>query len=202
MIQNIIFDFGAVLIPIEPQKSWDAFSALGADTNKLVSDSELFHKLEKGNIDEKEFYDRIRPYFFRKNIIANDLRNAWNQLLKPLPEANVHFLRRRKKQHKLFLLSNTNAIHIQSIRHTAGPFLYNQFRQQFQNMHFSHEMGMRKPEEEIFKRVLDENELEAAATLFIDDNEENIETAQTLGLKTWHYNPKKHKLSDIDEHLT
>lgn len=202
MIKNIIFDFGAVLIPIEPQKSWEAFSELGADANKLAKDTELFHQLERGEVDEKEFYDRIRPYFFRKNIIAVDLRSAWNHLLQPLPEENVRFLKRRKKQQKLFLLSNTNAIHIQSIRQTAGPFLYKQFQQQFENMYFSHKLGMRKPEVKIFKKVLDENKLEPEETLFVDDNEENIETAQSLGLQTWHYNPETDKLGDIHKHLS
>ncbi|MEL6917638.1 MAG: HAD-IA family hydrolase, partial [Bacteroidota bacterium] len=52
--------------------------------------------------------------------------------------------------------------------------------------YLSHEIHLRKPDEDIYRFVLEKNHLKASETLFIDDSPENTLSAKQLGIKTWH----------------
>ncbi len=199
MIRNIIFDFGAVLIPIDEKRSWDAFRLLGGRP-ELEDQLEIFRDFETGKIPTREFLHKIQP-FFKRRIFPSDLADAWNNTLDPLPPAVVPFLKKLKKDYRLFLLSNTNELHIQRIREEAGPFLFNQFLKKFEKVYFSYEVGMRKPDKDIFERVLKENDLNAEETFYVDDGEGHIESARTLGIHTWHFKPREHKIAQLSEKL-
>lgn len=200
MIKNIIFDFGAVLIPIDETLTWESFEKAGA-LNELKDQSDTFQKFEKGELSKDQFLQNIQPYFFRK-VFLPDLANAWNGMLKPLPEERVSFLKKLKKDYRIFLLSNTNELHIQHIKDTAGPFLYKQFTRQFEKIYYSHEAGMRKPDKEIFELVLKENNLKPEETFYIDDGKKHIKTAKSMGIKTWHFDPDEDDINDLDKVLS
>ena len=55
----------------------------------------------------------------------------------------------------------------------------------FEKTYYSHLMGKRKPEADIFEQVLLENKLNPAETLFIDDSPQHLETAKKLGMQTY-----------------
>ncbi len=198
MPNNLLFDFGAVLIPIDAKLSYKAFEALGAKV-ELEKQEELFHKVERGQLDSRAFLSALQPFFFRKNIFKKDLAAAWNALCyEPIPSENIALLKSlRKKGYKLYLLSNTNELHLQKIKANSGRFDYAQFLKQFDGIYFSHEVGHRKPEPAFYKQVLKKEKLKADDCFFIDDREENIEAAEKLGIKSWHFDPAKDKLSDI-----
>lgn len=198
MPKNLLFDFGAVLIPIDAKLSYKAFEALGAQ-KELENQQELFHKVERGDLDSDAFLKALQPYFFRKNIFKKDLAAAWNALChEPIPSDNIALLKRlRKKGFKLFLLSNTNDLHLQKIKENSGRFDYGQFLKQFDGIYFSHEMGHRKPEPAFYKQVLKKEKLKAEDCFFIDDREENIEAAEKLGIKGHHFNPDTEDLAAV-----
>lgn len=201
MIKNIIFDFGAVLLPIDETKTWEAFEALGS-APELKDQKESFHAYEKGEITTDEFLKRIQPHFFRPHIFKGDLSRAWNAMLcHVLPPGRIEFLKKLKKDYRLFLLSNTNELHVKKIKQDNGPFLYKQFIRQFEQVYFSYEMGMRKPDAEIFEKLLSEHELEAAETFYIDDGAKHIQTARQLGIHTWHFKPEQHDIEDLNKKL-
>lgn len=200
MIKNIIFDFGAVLIPIDESLTWSAFQELGAK-DELKNQQKTFQKYEKGEISTSEFLKKIQPFFFRK-IYPPELGNAWNTMLKTLPEERVNFLKRLKKNYRTFLLSNTNELHINHIKKEAGLFSYKQFISQFENVHYSYEMGMRKPDKEIFEKVLKDNDLVAEETFYIDDGKKHIKTAKSLGIETWHFKPEEDDINDLGKVLS
>ena len=58
-----------------------------------------------------------------------------------------------------------------------GKDVFDRFRGCFEAFYLSHEIGMRKPDPEIFSFVLENNGLKPGETLFIDDTEEHIESA-------------------------
>lgn len=200
MVKNIIFDFGAVLIPIDESLTWESFEEAGA-LKELKDQSDTFQKFEKGEISKTQFLKNIQPYFFRK-IFPADLAKAWNAMLKPLPEERVNLLKRLKKEYRIFLLSNTNELHIQHIKDTAGPFLHKQFIRQFEKIYYSHEVGMRKPDKEIFEMVLQENDLKPEETFYIDDGKKHTKTAKAMGIKTWHFSPEEDDINDLGKVLS
>lgn len=104
--------------------------------------------------------------------------------------------------YKMFVLSNTNAIHIRSFnRILESAHGYKDLDELFDKAYYSHHLNMRKPEASIFERVLFYENLYPEKTLFLDDTEANIETANRLNLHTLYVTPQN-SIVDIFKPLT
>jgi putative hydrolase of the HAD superfamily len=194
-IKNIIFDFGGVILNIDFELSIKAFRFLGIqDFGMLYSrnmQSELFNKFEKGLLGADDFRGELRNI---TGVCMNDdeIDDAWNALILNLPPYRIKMLELIRNNYRIFLLSNSNVIHYeQYINQLKKEFGYRNFDELFKKAYFSHNMGMRKPDEEIFLKVLEEQNLEAKESLFIDDSLPNIETAANIGFKVHHLNLQK-----------
>ncbi|MFM6924415.1 MAG: HAD family phosphatase, partial [Ferruginibacter sp.] len=129
--KNIIFDLGGVLLDIDYQKTIDAFEKLGlkhfeAMFSQFKAD-ELFEKLETGQISERDFYDAVKE---RTAIPLSDeeIDHAWNALILNFRTASLALLEQLSAGYKLYLLSNTNSIHLKYFkklftRQTCKPLL-------------------------------------------------------------------------------
>ena len=191
-IQNIIFDLGGVILNIDPQLTIDAFRNLGwnnfyEENNQSLS-KELFYNLEKGNSSPEAFRDNVRQFTdIQRDDKEIDL--AWTAMILDIPADRVKYLEELKKSYRLFLLSNTNEIHrIKFHRNFEADFGY-PFYDLFERNFYSHKMGMRKPNPQIYLQALKEADLVPEETLFIDDMEENIEAAKTTRMKVLHIQP-------------
>ncbi len=187
-IDTLIFDFGGVIINLDYSKPVDEFKKLGiADSKKLYSKKEqtkLFDSLECGQISDENFLNEIR-----KKSKTNDLeliRKAWNSILLNIPEERVRLIKKLRSKYKIFLLSNTNAIHLKEIISSYGEKKWRNFISIFNEVYFSNQIGMRKPNEDVFFYVINKNKLDISKTLFIDDSLQHIEVAKKIGLKTHH----------------
>jgi len=202
MAKNLIFDFGAVLLPIEESLTRQAFYDLGAK-DSLLEQKETFLNYEVGNSTTDEFLEKLRPHFFRKTILKNDLAAAWSAICySPITPESISFLKALKKQdYNLYLLSNTNALHIKKIKSLSGPFIYKQFIKLFTQVYYSHEIGLRKPNADIFEKLLKDQKLKAKDCFFVDDKAENVDAASTLGMHTLHFKPYEHSLKDLRKHI-
>lgn len=191
-IRNIIFDLGGVILNIDPQLTVEAFHNLGwedfyGDNNQSLS-KELFYNLEKGNSSPEAFRENVR-HMIDEQIDDEEIDLAWTAMILDIPDDRVRYLEELKKSYKLFLLSNTNEIHrIKFHRNFETDFGYS-FYDLFEQNFYSHEMGMRKPNPQIYIQVLKEANLVPEETLFIDDMIENIGAAKTTGMKVLHIQP-------------
>ncbi|MEP7255589.1 MAG: HAD family phosphatase [Ferruginibacter sp.] len=191
--KNIIFDLGGVLLDIDFKKSIDAFESLGIENfEEMFSQfkaDELFEKLETGMLSEQEFYSAIKKRT-KADITDEDIAQAWNALILDFRTESLDFLEKLAPQYNLYLLSNTNAIHLryfqQSFKKQTGKPLLDEY---FIKAWYSHEVKLRKPGTAIFEFILLAENLVAAETLFIDDTLINIETAKNMGLRTHHLKP-------------
>lgn len=189
-IKNIVFDLGGVLLDIDFQKSVDAFQKLGINNfeemfSKFTAD-DLFKKLETGHISEQDFYEKIRLRT-GKFITNAQIQNAWNALILDFREESLEFISKLSIKYKLYLLSNTNIIHLQYFkRHFTNQTLKPSFDAYFNKAWYSNEIGLRKPGPQIFEFILQQQQLLPEETLFIDDTNTNIEAAQKLGFRTHH----------------
>ncbi len=191
--KNIIFDLGGVLLDIDYQKTIDAFKNLGIKNfEEMFSQfkaDELFEKLETGHITDAAFYAAIKQR--TETPLSNEeIDSAWNALFLNFRTKSLEVLEKLSADYKLYLLSNTNNIHLNFFKklftkETGKPLLDEYFIKAW----YSNEVGLRKPSAKIFEYVLEEENLKAAETLFIDDTLINIETAQKLGFKTHHFLP-------------
>ncbi len=192
-VTTIIFDLGGVLLNIDYHRTRQAFEKLGVKNfNAMYSQAgadDLFISLEKGSIKEKNFYDEIRK---RTGLLLTDedIRDAWNAILLGFREKSLHYLNQLRSNYRLFLLSNTNHIHLREFNrmYHLQPRGKN-FDQHFEKAYYSCNVGMRKPDRDIYELLVRENDLSPVQTVFIDDSMQNIDTAISVGLQTVHLKP-------------
>lgn len=187
-IKAIIFDFGGVILNIDFGKTNKAFADLGIkDFNEMYSQQNadhLFRHLEEGKLNEQEFYDAFRRSA-QLNLSNEQIRNAWNALLVNYRKDALHTLKKLKHKYKLYLLSNTNSIHLEAFNKIYNEQIgEGRLDDYFDKVYYSHIMGYRKPGKEAFEYVLKENNLTPAETLFIDDSIQNLKPAEELGIQT------------------
>ena len=187
-IKNIILDYGNVIFMIDFQRLKQAFTDLGIpnvdDVFAHSGQIALFDDFDKGRISSAEFRDGIRNLANKPSLTDSEVDAAWNALLVGVPPGKHELLERLNEKYRTFLLSNNNEIHyaycMEHIKQTYGVKDNSQF---FEKTYYSHLMGMRKPDSEIFEKVLTENELVPHETLFIDDSPQHLATAQNMGIQ-------------------
>ena len=182
MIDTIIFDFGDIFINLDKQATIDGLEKLGL--SKWNEDlNQLNLQFEKGQISEENFLLGIQKHI--PNASIEEIEAAWNAILLDFPLKRLEFLQKLSKKYRLFLLSNTDSINIETFEQENGISFYSDFYQCFEKVYFSFEMGMRKPDAEIFNYLLQKHGLIAKHTLFVDDKKENTEAALALGFQVW-----------------
>ena len=189
-IKNIIFDYGNVIFNIDFTRVQQAWKQLGITNSHEFyghrQQDPIFNLLERGEITEGEFRDRIRQISNKPDLTDQQIDDAWNQIFLNIPQGNHELLKELKGKYRTFLLSNINAIHYDYVH----SYLQTEFGMAnnddlFEKTYYSHLVGKRKPDAEIFEQVIKENNLNPAETLFIDDSPQHLETAQKLGLQTY-----------------
>lgn len=186
--EAIIFDFGKVLLDVDYEITIRAFKDLGCkDFEKHyqhLSQTKIFDQFETGKISGKKFCEKIRENFA---IIETDetISNCWNAMLGNLTLETFQFIQKLSTKFPIFLLSNTNILHEESFtRKLNQVYGEGEFFGLFTKIYLSHKIGMRKPNRDIFEKVLFENKLIANRTLFLDDSPQHIAGAASVGLKT------------------
>ena len=193
-IDAIIFDLGGVLIDIDYTKTRQAFEHLGiSNFNELYSQAsqqDLFDRFETGQISGQHFINSILNYF-SEPISPNKVVHAWNAMLLDFQIEKLTLLEKLAPKYPLFLLSNTNELHVPVVRQRLAKLTAKPLEAYFTKVYFSHDLGLRKPTSEIFEYVCRENNLNLSTTLFIDDSIQHIEGAKKCGLQTLHLKPEK-----------
>ena len=187
-IRNIIFDWGGVITDLHVDDTIRALRELGNDKFDMLlknGPNEIFKPFETGSITPDEFHVRIRKYL-DPELSERQIDDAWSSMLGALPEERWRVLEDVRNNYRTFLLSNTNYVHIHNyakfIQRTYGTY---GFFHLFEKVFLSYELGMRKPDEDIFLYVLEKEGLKPEETFFIDDTEENILTASKLGMHAY-----------------
>src|SRR6476661_6632050 len=161
-IKNIIFDYGNVIFRIDFKRTQHSFTELGIENVEHffahTGHDPLFDEFEKGNISSAEFRDGIRRITGKPALTDQQIDDAWNTLLLGVPEGNHELLLKAKEKYRTFLLSNNNEIHynwiMDYLKREHGLESNAGF---FERDYYSHLMGMRKPNADIFEAVLKEN---------------------------------------------
>jgi putative hydrolase of the HAD superfamily len=195
-IEAIIFDLGGVILDIDYNLTRSAFEKLGVlhfdEMYSQAAADKLFQKLETGTIAEDNFYIELNKCT-GLHLSPNEIKQAWCAMLLDFRETSLVFLNNLKPRYKLFLLSNTNHIHIPEFNK-----IYNNIKREkpfnnfFEKAYYSCEMGLRKPDAECYEYVLNKEKLEPSNTIFIDDSLQNVEAAGRSGMQTILLEPGKY----------
>ncbi|MBP6424690.1 MAG: HAD family phosphatase [Flavobacterium sp.] len=182
MIDTIIFDFGDIFINLDKQATIDGLQRLGLTSWDEDLD-QLNISFEKGEISRDNFLLGIQKHI--PNASIEEILVAWNAVLLDFPLHRLEFLQLLSHKYRLFLLSNTDSIHINHFEQREGASFYGAFYQCFEKVYFSYEMGMRKPDAEIYTTLIRQHELLPKHTLFVDDKKDNTDAAAALGIHVW-----------------
>lgn len=200
MIKNIIFDFGDVFINLDKEATAREMKKFGFEnlTPEIIA---YMHTYERGTISTHNFLDKMSRYF--PKATTAELEKAWNAIIKDFPEFRLTFIEKLAKEndYELYLLSNTNELHIQAVKKSMGLERFWRFKSCFKKFYLSHEIGMRKPDSEIYNYVLEQNNLEADKSLFIDDSKENSTAAEAAGIHAWHLKIGEEDIAQLKRYL-
>ncbi|MCW3124532.1 MAG: HAD-superfamily hydrolase, subfamily variant 3 [Bacteroidetes bacterium] len=188
-IRAIIFDIGNVLIDIDYDVMVAEFKKIAKyDFREIINythQESFFDLFEKGKITVPGFHNTLRKYL-AEGISDEEIVHAWNSILVSYPSQKFELLQRLRIKYKIYALSNINALHLEGIDNYMTAAFGVDMRSYFDHAYYSHEMGLRKPETEIYQAVITNAGLDPAHTLFIDDKSENTEAAAALGMHVYH----------------
>jgi FMN phosphatase YigB (HAD superfamily) len=196
MINTIIFDFGDVFVDLNKDISIEEFKKLGLDgpNEELL---ELNSQFEIGQITEEQFLNGFKKHI--PNAKQEEIRAAWNSLIGDFPLHRLEFLQMLCGKYRLFLLTNTDSIHIDHFEQNVGMTFSRDFYQCFEKVYYSYEMGKRKPDKNVFEYIIRKHDLNPGRTLFVDDKKENTDAAAEAGLKVWNLQPGVEDVVDLFE---
>jgi FMN phosphatase YigB (HAD superfamily) len=196
MIDTIIFDFGDIFINLNKQGTISGLQKLGlTEWNSELDRLNLL--FETGDISYEDFLDGFQKQL--PNASIEEILEAWNAVLADFPSYRLDFLKELSKKYRLFLLSNTDSIHIGTFEKTVGIAFYTDFYNCFEKVHFSFEIGKRKPNASSFQHLIDAHNLIPSQTLFVDDKKENTDAAAVLGFHVWNLQVGQEDVVDLFE---
>jgi glucose-1-phosphatase len=192
MIKNIIFDLGNVIIDLDLKRSETELKRiLGKDMRQKLAEkgqADIFERYEMGLSSETNFLNTLQS-IHNQPVAYRRLIDAWNAMLLRTPMHRLLFLEQLKEKYQVFLLSNTNQTHLDwvydDLQKTYG--ITNFEERFFHKAYYSHLIHLRKPNANIYEYVLQDANILASETLFIDDNADNIAGAKSLGIQTIHH---------------
>ncbi len=192
----ILFDLGGVILNLDYNRTINAFKSLGeesfAELYSQAQQNAIFDRIETGEITE-EYFRKYLISFLGDKVTNEMVDEAWNAMLLDLPQERIDFLHELKKNYKIYLFSNTNAIHLRAFQN----IIKNQYgdaqllERIFDKTYYSHLIHNRKPNATAFQYILDDLNLRADEVIFIDDSIQHVEGAKSVGINAYH-------LVDID----
>lgn len=202
-MKAIIFDLGNVLLPIDLELTYQAFSAFSTYDSRTIGQKiqqeSLWVPYESGKQTDQEFREHIR-FHLALNCTDAEFDEAFSALLLSYHAGVYEWILSLKSRFSLYLLSNTSSIHAKRFTQVglgpSGESLFSLFDQ----VYFSFDMGLVKPNTAIYQQVLTEQNLQVQDVLFFDDNVANINSAKGLGIASYLIDPAK-DFSQIQEIL-
>lgn len=188
-IKNIVFDLGGVIIDLDRDEPVRRLIEIGVkDADGLIDPYEqkgVFQDLETGKIEVEEFCRYLRKHT-GKDLSYEDICWAWFGFIGGVPQYKLDYILKLRKKYQVYLLSNTNPIiqleWAQTKEFTPAGRPLNDY---FDKLYLSYEIGVTKPDREIFDRMVLDSRIKPEETLFVDDGKNNIVVGQELGFHTY-----------------
>jgi HAD superfamily hydrolase (TIGR01509 family) len=186
-VKNVILDLGGVLVDIDPKETDIAMKRIlspeGIESIRCDKVPEMLFDLETGKIKRHEFLDHIRKYC-KPAVLDEEIEDAWCAMILDFPHERVDMVKALSEKYQIFLLSNTNSLHIKYFEKEFKNRYHFSIQKLFTKVYYSSEIGFRKPDAECFLHILNDAGIKAEETLMIDDREDNCKAAELLGMQS------------------
>jgi putative hydrolase of the HAD superfamily len=197
--RNVVFDFGGVLVRWQPEAiiaGLYAEEALRARVRDAVFRHPDWIDIDRGTLTESAAVERFAARMGRPVAEMRALMQHMKDSLTPMPDSIALLEELAQRGVPLYGLSNMSAP-IFALLKSRHPHW-----DRFRGIVVSGEIGLVKPDAEIFHHLAKRYELIAAETVFIDDHLPNIESARRLGFRTIHFADVQQCRRELDTHLT
>lgn len=197
-VRNVVFDFGGVLVRWQPEAIIASFYA-DEPLRALMRDEIIRHPdwidLDRGTLSESAAIERFAARMDRPLAEMRALMQHVKDSLTPLADSIALLDELAQRGVPLYGLSNMSApvFAVLKSRHAHWD--------RFRGIVVSGEVGMVKPDPEIFHHLARRYDLIPAETVFIDDHLPNIESARRLGFRTIHFVDAGQCRRELDGHL-
>jgi glucose-1-phosphatase len=198
MIRAFLFDIGNVIVRFDFSKCLRAIAQQcdardEADALARMDADKLLY--EDGQMARAEFLRRTFAQLGYRGDEAGFI-STWQNIFTPNEPMHA-LIRRLHGQFPLYLLSNTNDMHVEGLHRDFPVFAC------FSGGTYSHDVSASKPDRRIYEIACKAHDLTPETTFFIDDMEPNIATARSLGFVAHHYHPDQHDrlLADLAKHV-
>lgn len=179
MIKNVVFDLGNVLVEFNPVEYLDTFGLDEELKNKLydIIFSERWNRYDRG--DYPKIAD-LRAALCKKypkygNEFFRILQPSWVKIHRVKTETAEYLYELKRRGYKVFILSNLSSDSYEYLKDF-------EFIKCIDGGVFSYQERSCKPEEKIYRVLLERYKLNADETVFLDDKPENIKVAESLGI--------------------
>lgn len=186
-IKNLLFDLGGVIMDLKRENCMHAFEALGMKDAVSqfgeYSQKGAFLELEEGVLTVDEFHAEVKK-LLPDGVTDEQIDEAFCCFLDGIPVHRLRALEQLHKTYKVFLLSNTNSIHING---RIKPYFCSDGKDMnyyFDGLILSYEAKAAKPDHKIFRYAIEQLGIKPEETLFMDDSQKNLNSAAELGFNT------------------
>jgi len=199
-IKALIFDLGNVIVNLNMRKFYKKI--LPVSDNKEINIYkdlwEPIEKLDKGLFSKEEFYQEAKKRFKFQDVGKEEFFNMFNSIFDSLNYKLLDFIKKLKqdKMYKVFALSNTNPLHVEFLAKNIIDF-----RDYFNQVFYSYELGMIKPDPKIFLHILEHINYKPSECIFIDDNRKNVKVAEQIGMIGIQFRNETKFLEEINDLL-
>lgn len=203
-INLVVFDLGNVVLQLDfdaPFRTWANCSSVPvAALRERFSIDEAFKEFERGNMSARNYCKHVCEKM-GMSLSFDEFTVGWNAIFDGVFSNVVDHCREMKNTVGMVALTNTNSVHLESFRDRHGELF-----DLFDEIYCSSTIGMRKPDPESYRHVLEARCSAARETLFFDDNADNIAGARALGIEAVWVDTvddvtralRKHRLLDRD----
>ena len=192
---NIVFDLGAVVFNWQPEEILDKLFTNDIVLQKIIREEIFGHpdwiELDRGTLTQDVAIKRAQK---RSGLTYIEIERVFKEVpisLVPLEDTRKLLESIKDSDNRFYILSN---MHVEFIEHLERE---NKFLDMFDGRVISCRINKVKPEREIYEHLLNEFDLIAHETVFIDDMEENVQAASEFGIKTIHFSNAEHCESEL-----
>jgi putative hydrolase of the HAD superfamily len=178
-VRNVIFDLGNVLIGYDFERF---FRGMGCPpySHTLQDVEHILLPFDAGRMSRREFIDAMQD-FLGTDVSDSEFEHHWCDHFFAMDEM-LDVAVELAKTHRVYLLSNTDAIHFPYIRRTFPRIaLFDD------SLMLSYQLGVNKPHADIYRKALALYDLRPEESVFIDDRQENTAAAALQGWHTIHH---------------
>ncbi|MBI3940094.1 MAG: HAD family phosphatase [Acidobacteria bacterium] len=197
MTRALLFDIGNVLIRFDPGIALRQLAPRSPHSpEEMAMRLKQWSRIpdyECGRMSTEEFFAETCSYLELSNLSLEEFTQVWCRIfLDEMPVSPVT-VRSLKKRYRLVLISNTNAMHFGFIRQKF-PVLA-----EFDDAVLSFQIGAMKPASAIFLEAVDRSGSGPAESFLIDDMEENISAARSLGIPGVRFDNETQLLGEFEQ---